>query len=296
MDWTDIENDVMRLRTESDHNISNKLKITFAENLSYQLQTNGLKQSELARKLNLPEMTVSNWVNAKTYPRVDKLQLLSDFFGVTKAELVERKNTNICIAEKISYFRTNKGLTQEQLASLLGVSKQSVSNWETGLKFPRFKFISELANIFNVSVTELVSNDSTTSDSDLSIFIGNKIKVLRETNGLTQDDLATNLGLTRQSISRYETGERKVSLDILYDLAKTFSVSMDSFFPAKATAPLCPDINEKLDIGQAINNLLDRMYRADDVTFFGRPMNEHSKDNLKIAIQMALELNKGVKK
>jgi repressor LexA len=49
-----------------------KLKETMANNLKKQLSRKGITQTMMARDLDLPEMTVSNWVKGKTYPRPDK--------------------------------------------------------------------------------------------------------------------------------------------------------------------------------------------------------------------------------
>ena len=67
---------------------------------------------------------------------------------------------------------------------------------------------------------------------NLSDFIGEKIKNLRTSKGLTQSDLADILGITRQSISRYEKGERKADQDTLFALAEHFNISIDYFFPS----------------------------------------------------------------
>jgi SOS-response transcriptional repressor LexA len=50
------------------------------------------------------------------------------------------------------------GWTQAQLADRLGVSKQSVSNWETGLKTPRMGMIQNLSALFNVPVSQMLDN------------------------------------------------------------------------------------------------------------------------------------------
>jgi repressor LexA len=50
---------------------------------------------------------------------------------------------------------------------------------------------------------------------------------------MTQDELAEMLKTTRQSISRYENGERKANQDLLFELASIFKVSLDDFFPER---------------------------------------------------------------
>ncbi|CAI3289495.1 LexA family transcriptional regulator [Enterococcus cecorum] len=75
---------------------------------------------------------------------------------------------------------------------------------------------------------------------ELSVYVGNKIKYYREQMGMTQEDLAKKLKTTRQSISRYENGDRKANQDILFELADIFGISINTFFPRVETK----DINE----------------------------------------------------
>lgn len=51
---------------------------------------------------------------------------------------------------------------------------------------------------------------------DLKKYIGNQIKVFRKSTGLTQDELAQKLNTTKQTISRYEKGDRKANQDMLF--------------------------------------------------------------------------------
>lgn len=60
------------------------------------------------------------------------------------------------LGEKICALRTGKGLSQEDLAQRLEVSRQSVSKWETGQSMPDLEKIIRLADLFGVSVDELV--------------------------------------------------------------------------------------------------------------------------------------------
>lgn len=60
------------------------------------------------------------------------------------------------LGEKICTLRTGKGLSQEDLAQCLELSRQSVSKWETGQSVPDLEKIIRLADLFGVSVDELV--------------------------------------------------------------------------------------------------------------------------------------------
>lgn len=55
----------------------------------------------------------------------------------------------------------------------------------------------------------------------------NRLKELRSSRNLSQDDLAKNLGLGKSSISMYEKGKRKPSFEVLEALADFFNVDMD---------------------------------------------------------------------
>lgn len=68
-------------------------------------------------------------------------------------------------------------------------------------------------------------------DKELHKYAGNRIKELRESHNMTQDDLAYKLNTTHQAISRYETGQRGVKQDLLFKLADVFNVSINTFFP-----------------------------------------------------------------
>jgi len=60
------------------------------------------------------------------------------------------------ISKIIADKRKARGITQDQLASYMGVSKASVSKWETGLSFPDITFLPQLAAYFNISIDELM--------------------------------------------------------------------------------------------------------------------------------------------
>lgn len=60
------------------------------------------------------------------------------------------------LSGKIYLLRTRRELSQEDLAAALGVSRQSVSKWETGQSVPDLDKIIRMADLFGVSVDELV--------------------------------------------------------------------------------------------------------------------------------------------
>lgn len=61
--------------------------------------------------------------------------------------------------EKLKVLRNNKGLTQEELAESLYVSRTAVSKWESGRGYPNIDCIKEIASFFSVTVDELLSSE-----------------------------------------------------------------------------------------------------------------------------------------
>lgn len=59
-------------------------------------------------------------------------------------------------SEKLQLIRKNKGLTQEELAEKLSVSRQAVAKWESGQVYPEITNLIQISNLFNVTVDYLV--------------------------------------------------------------------------------------------------------------------------------------------
>lgn len=68
---------------------SERNKKIFAQNFNYYLKINGKTQSDIVERFNITASTVSDWANGKKYPRVDKMQMLADYFGILKSDLTE---------------------------------------------------------------------------------------------------------------------------------------------------------------------------------------------------------------
>ena len=61
--------------------------------------------------------------------------------------------------EKLQELRKNKGLTQEELAQFLFVSRTAVSKWESGRGVPSIESLKAISNFFSVSLDDLLSSD-----------------------------------------------------------------------------------------------------------------------------------------
>lgn len=70
-----------------------KYKAIFSSNLKRYMQKNEKTQIDLITDLHLDKSTVSTWVNGTRLPRMDKVQMLADYFRIQKSDLIEDKTT-----------------------------------------------------------------------------------------------------------------------------------------------------------------------------------------------------------
>ena len=73
-------------------------KKIMSENIKKYMEQAGVTATDICSTLKIPMPTFSDWINAKTYPRIDKIEMLANYFGILKSDLVEDK----------SYFSDNK--------------------------------------------------------------------------------------------------------------------------------------------------------------------------------------------
>lgn len=69
-------------------------KAIMAKNIRYYMNKFNVSQTEICNTLGIKMPTFSDWVNAKTYPRIDKIELMANYFGISKADLVEEQNSS----------------------------------------------------------------------------------------------------------------------------------------------------------------------------------------------------------
>ena len=61
--------------------------------------------------------------------------------------------------EKLQELRKNKGLTQEQLAEALFVSRTAISKWESGRGYPNLDSLKEISRYFSVTIDDLICSE-----------------------------------------------------------------------------------------------------------------------------------------
>ena len=92
------------------------------------------------------------------------------------------------VADRIKGLREQRGLTQTELAKLLGITRSSVNAWEMGISIPSTQYIVELSLIFKVSTDYLLGVDKSASidvsgldEKDIEV-VHNLVEHLRNKN------------------------------------------------------------------------------------------------------------------
>ena len=86
-------------------------KKIFSTNLNYYMSINKKSQNDLIQALKQDKSTVSTWCNGTRLPRMDKIEILANYFNIQKSDLIENKeihsklNTSCNIAISIPLLR-----------------------------------------------------------------------------------------------------------------------------------------------------------------------------------------------
>lgn len=139
------------------------------------------------------------------------------------------------ISERIKLLRNEKGITQAELARVIGLSKIAVVGYENNRREPNSKAMAALEDFFQVSGKYLrgetdernipeakqVNKHKQSVNQEISI----RIKALRKELDITQKQLSDYTGIAYQSIVNYELGRREPNSKAMAILEKFFGVS-----------------------------------------------------------------------
>lgn len=128
------------------------------------------------------------------------------------------------LAQNLKCLREQRGMSQQELAEVLEISRAAVGNWETSNREPDLKTIIRLAVYFGVTLDDLVLRDL---KPPVPLYVTN-LRFLRIQHEMTQENMADLLGYKgKQGYNAIETGKTKPNVDDLEKLADFFGVTMD---------------------------------------------------------------------
>ncbi|QHJ84382.1 MAG: Cro/C1-type helix-turn-helix domain protein [Bacteriophage sp.] len=124
---------------------------------------------------------------------------------------------------RIKELRECRNISQEELATALDTTQQSISLYESGDREPKLKVWQKLGDFFNVSVPYLQGFETQ---------VPNRLRELRRSHGLTLKDTAEKvkeqeaLIITADALAKYERGDREPKLETWQKIANFFNVSV----------------------------------------------------------------------
>lgn len=117
----------------------------------------------------------------------------------------------------IKMKREAKGLTQSELADIIGVTSKAVSKWETGKGFPDISLLSPLASALSVSVIELLNGETIINKNRASNMLKAKFYVCPICNNVIYsigDALISCCGITLPPLEAEEAdSEHKIDIE-----------------------------------------------------------------------------------
>ncbi len=124
------------------------------------------------------------------------------------------------LAQNLRYLREQKGITQNEMANVFGISQSTVGNWEQNHRKPEIEMLVRLAEYFEVTLDNLVLQEL---KPNLPLYVSN-IKHLRKQYDMTQEDMANLLGKGKKTYQAIETGKMATMKD-LEKIADFFGVT-----------------------------------------------------------------------
>ena len=87
-------------------NIGNKQ--VFSRNLLYYVHLSERDQKEIAKIVGVAPSTFNEWIKGKKYPRIDKIEILANYFGILKSDLIEETETKKDISQTLTITEEEK--------------------------------------------------------------------------------------------------------------------------------------------------------------------------------------------
>lgn len=106
-------------------NLGNK-KI-MSENLQRYILRSGKDRRVICEDLGFSYSTFNDWVSGRVYPRIDKIEILANYFGISKSDLIEEKTINTLkiphelTGVQIAFYEGTKDLSEEDLKALIPI-------------------------------------------------------------------------------------------------------------------------------------------------------------------------------
>ena len=189
----DVPQSSVMIQIDADNNATSSSREAFVANLRLLMAKKQKSRKEVSEAIGVSYFTFSDWCNGKKYPRIEKLEAIADYFGISVPDLIKvQEVSEIKVIEnkkkietehieefgnRLLFALTQTGMSQSQLASATGITKATISRYISGVFEPKQKAIQKLATALNVSEKWLSGYDvdqEAADDKDPNAFLVTK--------------------------------------------------------------------------------------------------------------------------
>ena len=87
-------------------------KSVMAKNLTFYVERSGKTQKELSEIVGVATSTFNDWMKGKKYPRIDKIEILANYFGILKSDLIEDRDQKNLPSDKLNLTEGEKAILE----------------------------------------------------------------------------------------------------------------------------------------------------------------------------------------
>lgn len=154
-------------------------KEIMAKNIKYQMAKNNVNATDICNDLGFKHNTFSDWVNAKTYPRIDKIEMMANYFGISKALLVEESSLYYEMTEKsverLKEAMHDNKMTSTELVEKTGIDKGYMTSYIKGTRQMNNSSSYMIAKELGVSPVWLIGFDVPKFDAQFDFANNNPV-------------------------------------------------------------------------------------------------------------------------
>lgn len=146
-------------------------KEIMAKNLRHYMDVNNKTRNEICSALDVSYSTFTDWINGNSYPRIDKIELLANYFGIEKADLIEEQNDR---QDSLSKEERNLILNYRMLIEddrklahdiIINVKRMNPDN-----KKRLFKYYKMIANMQSMDDELIAAHNDTIDDEQIRLM------------------------------------------------------------------------------------------------------------------------------
>lgn len=79
-------------------------KEIMAQNIQYYMDLYGKSRNDMCEALGIKYTTLTDWIKGNTYPRIDSIEMMANYFGIEKSDLVEQRDRTLDSDSQGYYF------------------------------------------------------------------------------------------------------------------------------------------------------------------------------------------------